>query len=44
MIHVPLRAQDCRGDVMRGNGRRLAFDEVLFAADRLVSDESVGHQ
>ncbi len=32
------------GDVTFGKGRHLAFDEVFFAADRLVGDESFCHQ
>ena len=32
------------GDVILGKGRHFAFDEVFFAADWLVGDESLGHQ
>jgi hypothetical protein len=32
------------GDVILGNGRHLAFDEVFFTANRLVGDEAFCHQ
>jgi uncharacterized protein YjbI with pentapeptide repeats len=32
------------GDVIRGNGRHLAFDEVFFAADAAAGSEALGHQ
>jgi len=32
------------GDVILGKGRHLAFEEVFFAADRLVGDEAFCHQ
>ena len=32
------------GDVILGKGRHLAFDEVFFAADWLVGNQSLGHQ
>ena len=32
------------GDVILGNGRHLAFDEVFFTPGRLVGDKSLAHQ